>query len=109
MLQAGGLSLLLELIGLEPDPSDDDSQHAALNAAVALRRLCDTRAHADAFCKARGLTTVVKRLKQNSAHDREPLRLPMPLGPSTVRLECKTLLGKTSEHPSLPQAECHRN
>lgn len=93
ILQANGLSLLLELLQHHVSP-DIEAQHAALNAAVSLRRLCDGKHTANAFCKARGLHIVIARLKENSPLDREPLRLPAPLGPSTIRLECKYLLGK---------------
>ena len=101
MVQADGLSCLLELIDQPPAETFEDSELAALHATVALRRLCDRQVMADAFCRAKGLPIVAKRLKLNSPLDRAHLRLPMPLGPSTVRIECKLLLGESAADSSL--------
>ena len=84
---------LLALLDREPDSSDREGQTAALNAATALRRLCDSSLATAAFCQAGGLDVVVSRIVTDAAADRQPLRLPMPLGPTTVRAECKQLLG----------------
>ena len=98
---------LLALLGREPDSSDREGQTAALTAATALRRLCDSSLATAAFCQAGGLDVVVSRIVTDAAADRQPLRLPMPLGPSTVRAECKQLLGARCASTLRPH-ECRR-
>lgn len=89
---------LIALLGNDPADGQPEAQLAALNAATALRRLCDGAAATAEFCQSGGLEPVVSRIVEDDPEDRRPLRLPMPLAPSTVRAECKQLLGATSHH-----------
>lgn len=87
---------LIKLLNVEPNAEDNEAQLAALNAATALRRLCDAASATAEFCRSGGLEVVVSRIVNDEPADRERLRLPMPLAPSTVRAECKQLLGEAA-------------